>query len=65
MATFQTPKGTYDILPEDWPYWRLVADTAEAVAQRYGYRRIETPMFEATALFTRSSGESSTWLRTC
>ncbi len=59
MATFQTPKGTYDILPADWPYWRLVTDTAERVARRYGYRRIDTPIFEATDLFARTSGESS------
>ena len=59
MATFQTPKGTYDILPHDWPYWRFVSDTAEAVARRYGYRRIDTPMFEATELFDRGAGPSS------
>ncbi len=59
MATFQTPKGTYDILPDDWPYWRLVTETAATIARRYGYRRIETPMFEATELFARTSGESS------
>ena len=59
MDTFQTPKGTYDILPEDWPYWRLVLATAEAVMRRYGYRRIDTPMFEATELFARTSGEAS------
>ena len=59
MATFQTPRGTYDILPGDWPYWRLVADTAEAVARRYGYQRIDTPMFEATELFNRGAGASS------
>ena len=35
MDTFQTPKGTYDILPEDWPCWHLVLTTAEAVMRRY------------------------------
>lgn len=59
MTAFQTPRGTYDILPDDWPYWRLVAGTAEAVARRYGYRRIDTPMFEATELFDRGAGTSS------
>ena len=59
MAALQTPKGTYDILPDDWPYWRLVTATAERVARRYGYRRIDTPTFEATELFARTSGEGS------
>ena len=59
MAAFQTPKGTYDILPDDWPYWRLVIETVEAMARRYGYRRIDTPMFEATELFDRGAGPSS------
>jgi len=59
MATFQTPKGTYDILPDEWRYWRRVIEVAESVAWRYGYRRIDTPMFEATELFSRTSGASS------
>src|SRR5581483_5074126 len=59
MAMFQNPRGTYDILPGDWPYWRLAADTDEAVARRYGYQRIDTPMFEATELFNRGAGASS------
>src|SRR5579863_10143423 len=59
MATFQTPKGTHDILPDDWPYWRMVADAFERVATRYAYRRIDTPMFEATELFDRGAGSSS------
>ena len=32
MATYQTPKGTYDILPDEWRYWRHVMGVAEAVA---------------------------------
>ena len=54
---YQAPRGTQDILPEDQPYWRFVEATAAAVAALYGYRRLDTPVFEDTALFSRSAGE--------
>ena len=54
---YQAPRGTVDILPDDQPYWRYVEEKAAQVAQLYGYRRIETPTFEDTGLFTRSVGE--------
>jgi histidyl-tRNA synthetase len=57
------PKGTYDILPEDQPLRRWVIGRAEAVFQRYGYRRIDTPMFEETRLFSRGVGESTDIVR--
>lgn len=59
MPTFQTPRGTSDILPSDQPYWKLVSSTVESLAQRYGYRRIDTPIFEDTGLFVRGVGQST------
>ncbi len=56
---FAAPRGTADILPEDWPYWKYVRDTAERVCELFGYRRIETPIFEHAGVFLRTSGESS------
>ncbi len=56
---FAAPRGTSDILPEDWPWWRYVRDTAERVCELFGYQRIETPMFEHAGVFLRTSGESS------
>ncbi len=53
---YQAPKGTHDILPEDWPYWRRVLETAERLAGLYGFERIDTPIFEATELFERGVG---------
>jgi histidyl-tRNA synthetase len=52
----QAPRGTSDILPEDEAYWRFVQDKAAEVAHLYGYRWIETPVFEETALFARGVG---------
>ncbi|MBB6123941.1 histidine--tRNA ligase [Sphingobium subterraneum] len=36
-----------------------VVDTFERVRKLYGFRRIEVPVFEATAVFARSLGEST------
>src|SRR5579884_757473 len=56
---FTTPRGTQDILPADWAYWDYVVGHAADVAQLFGYRRIETPTFESTSLFARTSGEGT------
>ena len=56
---FEKPRGTYDILPEDIPDWRLVEETFRAICARYGFQEIRTPVFEQTELFARATGESS------
>ncbi len=56
---YQSPRGTQDILPEEQTYWRYVQDKAAAMAERYGYKRIETPTFEDARLFTRTIGEET------
>ncbi|MDQ6885366.1 MAG: histidine--tRNA ligase [Candidatus Dormibacteraeota bacterium] len=55
----QRARGTQDLLPADQPYWAAMERAAQGVAVRAGYRRIETPIFEATELFVRSAGEGS------
>lgn len=52
-----TPRGVQDILPADAHKWRFVTQTAENTSAVYGYERIDFPMFEDTALFSRSIGE--------
>ncbi len=52
---FQAPRGTSDVLPEDEPYWRFVRRTGERVAELFGYRAIETPMFEDARIWLRTS----------
>jgi histidyl-tRNA synthetase len=56
---FEAPRGTHDILPSEQPRWRRVIDEAERLCALYGYRRIDTPAFEDTELFQRTSGEGS------
>ena len=55
---FQAPRGTHDVLPSDGTWWHLVRTMEEARAL-YGWRRIQTPGFEDTGLFARTSGEAS------
>ncbi len=55
----EAPRGTHDILPSDQPLWQLVAGEAERLCALYGYRRIQTPVFEDTTLFVRTAGEGS------
>jgi histidyl-tRNA synthetase len=59
MPKFEAPRGTQDILPAQQPLWQRVVGEAEGLCATYGYRRITTPTFEDTELFTRTSGEGS------
>lgn len=54
---YQAARGTTDILPEEQPYWRYMEKTIADITQLYGYKRIDTPIFEDTSLFQRSAGE--------
>jgi histidyl-tRNA synthetase len=55
---FQAPRGTHDVLPGDQLWWHIVRTMAEQAAA-YGWRRVQTPGFEDTGLFARTSGEAS------
>jgi histidyl-tRNA synthetase len=57
MPAFRAPRGTRDLLPAETPVWTRLERLAADLASRYGYRRIETPMFEGTAVFERGVGE--------
>jgi len=59
VAGFEAPRGTHDILPSEQPAWRLVEREFEQLCALYGYRRIDTPVFEDTELFARTSGAGS------
>jgi histidyl-tRNA synthetase len=55
----QAPKGTFDVLPDDGARRDLVEAHARRILGAAGYQRIETPTFEATALFARGVGEAT------
>jgi histidyl-tRNA synthetase len=55
----EAPRGTHDILPSEQPIWRKVTGEMERLCALYGYRPIQTPVFEDTELFERTSGAGS------
>ena len=59
MSSLQPVRGTHDLLPDEARRHRLVEETAFAVARRYGYGEIATPIFEFTEVFARTLGETS------
>jgi len=52
-------KGTKDILPREVVNWQNVESVSRRVFELYGYREIRTPVFEATELFEKGTGETS------
>ena len=62
MARIETPKavrGTQSMLGEDAQRFTTVVETFERVRRLYGFGRVEVPVFEATAVFSRSLGETT------
>lgn len=57
MPTYRAPRGTRDLLPTATPTWTRLERLAADLAARYGYRRIETPLFEQTDVFERGIGQ--------
>ena len=55
----ERPRGTHDVVPAEMPLWQRATGEVERLCALYGYRRILTPVFEDTALFTRTSGQGS------
>jgi histidyl-tRNA synthetase len=55
----EAPRGTHDVLPSDQPLWRTVTAEMERLCALYGFRRIQTPVFEDVELFQRTSGAGS------
>ena len=55
----QAPKGTFDVLPDDAVRRERLEREAARILGAAGYRRIETPAFEATELFARGVGEAT------
>ncbi len=55
----QPARGTDDLLPSRSDAMLHLYEEAHALAWRYGFRYVETPVFETTDLFARTSGGTS------
>jgi histidyl-tRNA synthetase len=56
---FRAPRGTRDLLPGERSRLARLEAIARDLAGRYGYREVETPMFEQTAVFERGVGDAT------
>jgi histidyl-tRNA synthetase len=62
MAKIQTPnpvRGTQDMLGDAADRFQHVVDTFERVRRLYGFKRVEVPVIEPTAVFARSLGDTT------
>ncbi|GHH17189.1 histidine--tRNA ligase [Sphingomonas glacialis] len=62
MARIETPKrirGTQDIFGEEQRRFAHVIATFERVRRLYCFQRVDIPVFESTAVFARSLGETT------
>lgn len=53
------PRGTSDVFPPLSERWNEVESRIRALAGRFGYGEVRTPIFESTELFVRGVGEQS------
>lgn len=55
-SVFQRPKGVHDILPDTHEYFTFIKKVVRHRARQSGFRRISTPIFEFTDVFSRAVG---------
>ena len=59
IPTPQAVRGTQDMLGDFADRFQHVVDTFDRVRRLYGFKRIEVPVIEPTAVFARSLGETT------
>jgi len=55
---YQNPRGTRDFNPEEMQKRKIVEESIRLTFQKYGYKEVQTPIFENLELFTAKSGET-------
>jgi histidyl-tRNA synthetase len=59
VPSYRAPRGTRDLLPDVAAGLIRLEGIARSLAGRYGYREMEIPLFEQSAVFERGIGEST------
>jgi histidyl-tRNA synthetase len=59
VTTFQSPRGTQDVLPPESARWSVLVGCFASCARRAAFGLVISPGFEDVEVFRRSSGESS------
>lgn len=57
MAEFNVPRGTMDFLPEEMAKRRYIEKKVRQTFESFGFKEIQTPIFEEFALLAARSGE--------
>jgi len=57
MQTPTSPKGTRDFYPEDMALREYIFTSWDKTCQRYGFEKVDAPIFEHLELLTQKSGE--------
>ena len=55
----QLLRGMKDVLPRDQYYWKAMYAKATQITEDFGFDRIETPILEEAALFSRGVGKQT------
>lgn len=53
---YQTPRGTRDLFADDWKWFDKFFISAKKISEFYGFQRIETPILENAAIFSKGVG---------
>jgi histidyl-tRNA synthetase len=59
VTAYRAPRGTRDLLPDVAAGLNRLQGIARSLSARYGYREMEIPLFEQSAVFERGIGEST------
>jgi histidyl-tRNA synthetase len=62
-AKLKAPRGTFDVLGGEASTRTAIEARSRSILEAAGYERIETPVLEATELFSRGVGESTDIVR--
>lgn len=58
MKKYQNARGTVDLLPNEIGKWQTIRKLIDDMCFVYGYKEIQTPMFEDTGVFKREHDTS-------
>src|SRR6476619_7762840 len=59
MATLQPVRGTQSLLGEEVDRLAAVTSAFDRVRRLFGFKRVEVPVLEPTAVFARTMGETT------
>lgn len=54
---YKIPRGTRDFIPEEMDKRNVIEKSIKKTFEQYGYKQVETPIFENLELFTAKSGD--------